>query len=85
MASELTPDEGLEAGELSLRLVGGDVRSVTWRGTELIQRAYFAVRDAPWNTVPGVIEERSIERRSDGFSALIRQRHRYEDIDLLPS
>ena len=39
-------------------------------------------RDAPWNTVPGVIEERSIERRPDGFSALIRQRHRYEDIDL---
>ena len=55
---------------------------MTWRGTELIQRAYFAVRDAPWNTVPGVIEERSIERRSDSFSALIRQRHHYEDIDL---
>ena len=82
VASEQTPDELLEAGELSLRLVGGDVRSATWRGTELLQRAYFAVRDAPWNTVPGVIEERSIERRPDGFSALIRQRHHYEDIDL---
>ena len=82
VASEQTPDEVLEAGELSLRLVGATSVRRPGGGTELLQRAYFAVRDAPWNTVPGVIEERSIERRPDGFSALIRQRHRYEDIDL---
>ena len=76
------PDEVLEVGDLSLRLVGSDVRTATWRGTELLQRAYYAVRDAPWNTVPGVIEKRSIDRRPDGFTALIRQRHRFADIDL---
>ena len=40
------------------------------------------MRDAPWNTVPGVVDEGSIDRRPDGFSALIRQHHRFEDIDL---
>lgn len=72
----------LQAGDLELRLVGSDLRSVCWKGTEVLQRAYYAVRDAPWNTVPGVIGEITVTCRPDEFSASIRQTHRFEGIDL---
>jgi hypothetical protein len=80
--NDQTDHEVLRAGDLCLRLVGSDVRSATWQGTEVLQRAYYAVRDAPWNTVPGIIEERSIDQRTDGFSALIRQHHSFDEIVL---
>lgn len=79
---ETIGDHVLEAGDLQLRLVGSDIRSVCWRRTEVLQRAYYAVRDAPWNTVPGIVSEMSVSRRPADFSILIRQDHRLGEIDL---
>lgn len=79
---QTTGDQFLSAGDLELRLVGSDVRSVCWKGTEVLQRAYYAVRDAPWNTVPGVVRGMSVDRQPSGFSVNIQQVHQFEDIDL---
>jgi D-apionolactonase len=76
------PEQMLAVGDLTLRTVDSDLRGVCWNGTEVLQRAYFAVRDAPWNTIPGVIREVDVERRARDFRVRVLQDHRFEDIDL---
>lgn len=72
----------LSAGDLRADLVGPDLRSVRWGGCEVAERVYMAVRDAPWNTVPGDMLEREVVQGSGHFKVTFRQRHRFEDIDL---
>ena len=82
MKVRTTGDQFLRAGDLELRLAGSDVRSVCWKGTEVLQRAYYAVRDAPWNTVPGVVRAMTVDHQRSGFSVNIHQLHQFHDIDL---
>ncbi len=78
------PDDVVElrAGPLTADLVGSDLRSVRWGETEVIQRIYMAVRDAPWNTIPGEILQREVTVSDREFRVSWRQRHRFEDIDV---
>ena len=71
----------LRAGPLSLSLDGVDIRHVTFSGVELVQRVYVAVRDAPWNTIPGVISDPVIEPGVDSCRVRFHARHRHEAID----
>lgn len=71
----------LVAGSLSVRLAGVDLVDVRWGGHEIAQRIYVAVRDAPWNTIPGIIEEREISQSEDRFAVSFRCRHQFGDID----
>ncbi|MCU1672123.1 MAG: hypothetical protein JWN77_236 [Frankiales bacterium] len=77
------PPVPLHAGELRAELAGTDIRSVTWRGHEVVQRLYMAVRDAPWNTIPGVLLEREVTQRSDSFVVSWRQQHAFGEMDLI--
>lgn len=72
----------LRAGNLSVKLVGPDLRAVRWGGTEVIQRLYMAVRDAPWNTIPGQLLDQEITQAADYFIVVFRQRHAFQDIEL---
>lgn len=76
--------EGLElsAGDWSARSAGSDLFDVEWRGTQVAQRIYFAVRDAPWNTIPAQILSRTVHEAADSFEVRVRQRHRYDSIDV---
>lgn len=71
----------LVAGELRVDLLGTDLFAVYWGGTEVAQRIYVAVRDAPWNTIPGVIERRTVSQRDDGFTVQFRCLHHFGSID----
>jgi len=74
-------DLTLTAGALRVELRGVDLFDLRWGGTQIAQRVYVAVRDAPWNTIPGVIERREVTQAADGFSVGFRCRHRYGEID----
>lgn len=76
------PPVVLVAGDLRAELDGCDLRSVTWGGTEVLQRLYMAVRDAPWNTVPGELSDRTVYQSPSEFRVTWRQRHRDEQIDV---
>ena len=39
-------------GGLTATFADGDLFDVRWRGAEVIQRLYLAVRDEEWNTIP---------------------------------
>lgn len=75
------PPLPLRAGPLSALLDGPDLRHVRLGGVELVQRVYFAVRDAPWNTIPADYSEWQRDVDADRFSIRFRARHRHEDID----
>ncbi len=70
----------LHAGPLTAILDGVDLRHVRLGDTELVQRVYVAVRDAPWNTIPATISDLSIDAGSDRFEVTFRAAHRHEDI-----
>jgi hypothetical protein len=72
----------LEAGALRVELAGTDVQAVRFGGSEVVQRIYMAVRDVPWNTIPGVVLEREVVQGDGRFRVTFRQRHTYDDIDL---
>lgn len=76
-----TPPLRLHAGPLELELHGVDLRHITIAGTELVQRVYVAVRDAPWNTIPAVISDLVISPGERTFDVRFGARHRYQDID----
>lgn len=61
----------LHAGALSCWLVGADLRCVSLNGKEIVQRIYFAVRDAQWRTVSLVIQRSEVVHSTDGFTVVI--------------
>ncbi len=71
----------LRAGPVTLLLDGADLRHVRAGSAELVQRVYIAVRDEPWNTIPGRMEERSISTSGDSFRVTFTMRHRHQAID----
>ncbi len=70
----------LEAGPVRALLDGADLRHVRVGDTELVQRVYVAVRDAPWNTIPATYRDWQIEQAEDGFRVSFEAEHRYEAI-----
>ena len=75
------PPLELRAGPVTALLDGADLRHVRIDGVELVQRVYMALRDAPWNTIPGVFANWQISQRADGFLVTFDARHAHEDID----
>lgn len=59
----------LEAGPLTLAWCDGQVRYIRYGDREIIRRIYVAIRDVSWKTIPGVIEDLSVEPVGDGFVA----------------
>ena len=69
-------------GLLSFDLVGADIRGVRYAGTELIQRIYFAVRDAEWRTVANYLDSVDADVDANGFRMRARGATRDEKIDV---
>ena len=72
----------LRAGPVLVDLDGADLRSVRVGDGELVQRVYMAVRDAPWNTIPGEFADWSVDEDDDSFLVTFTARHAHEAIDL---
>jgi hypothetical protein len=62
-----TPPVRLRAGKLSVDLVGGNLRTVTYDGVEVLRAVSFLVRDRDWGTYDPTIEGLTIEQQADGF------------------
>lgn len=71
----------LRAGPVTVLLDGADLRHIRLHDVELVQRVYMALRDAPWNTIPGVFSNWRIEPAADRFLVTFDARHAHEDID----
>jgi hypothetical protein len=81
-ASADLPVTVLVAGPLWVELAGTDLQAVRWGGTEVVQRIYMAVRDVPWNTIPGTVLEQEVVQGDRQFRVTFRQCHVYDDIDV---
>ena len=57
----------LVAGDLCVELVGMDLRAITWRGVEVVNRLYGALRDDEWTTIPATLLDLGVEEDRDGF------------------
>ena len=71
---------GLNAGPLSLYFQNGDLRYITCAGREVLRRAYAAVRDPNWGTVPGKLSQLKIDSRRDRFHIRYESDHNREPI-----
>jgi len=71
----------LRAGSFTAYLEGADLRDVRLGGVELVRRLYFALRDENWDTIPGVLENVSVETSADGFLISFDSHHRNRDLD----
>ncbi len=71
----------LHAGPLSATFEQGHLLRIRWRGREVLQRMYAAVRDRDWRTVPGRLF--NVQTRSEGssFQITFESRHQQDDID----
>ena len=70
----------LRAGPLTLEFERGDLRYIRYGAAELVRRIYVAVRDVNWNTIPGRMENLSIEPGPDRFRITFDVAHRAEAI-----
>ncbi len=74
------PLQALNAGPLSLYFQNGDLRYITCAGREVLRRAYAAVRDPNWGTVPGKLSQLKIDSRRDRFHIRYESDHNREPI-----
>ncbi len=74
------PLTALSAGPLSLFFQNGDLRYITCAGREVLRRAYAAVRDPNWGTVPGKLSQLKIDTRRDRFYIRYESDHNREPI-----
>jgi D-apionolactonase len=58
----------LKAGELTAELDGGNLRHISYGGTEVIRAVSFIVRDRNWGTYNPDIEDLKIEETPDRFA-----------------
>ncbi|MEO9336094.1 hypothetical protein ABFT80_01485 [Mesorhizobium sp. SB112] len=58
----------LQAGDLSVELIGGNVRSIRFADVEILRSIAFLVRDRDWGTCDPVISDLDIAETKDGFS-----------------
>ena len=56
------PDTSIELGPLTATFIEGDLFDVRWRGVEVLQRLYLAVRDEAWNTIPARFSGFTVDR-----------------------
>lgn len=71
----------LRAGSFTAYLDGADLRDVRLGGIELVRRLYFALRDENWDTIPGTLENLSVDIRADSFQITFDSHHRHRDLD----
>ena len=77
---ELLPQQRvLNAGNLSVVYETGNLRSITYNGTEIIRMIYAAVRDKAWLTINPEIADEFIEDRSDSFHISYNCRYRLNE------
>jgi hypothetical protein len=57
----------LRAGSFTSSLEGVDLRDLRFGDVELVRRLYFAFRDENWDTIPGKIENLSVDALEDSF------------------
>jgi hypothetical protein len=70
----------LRAGPVTAELDGTDLRAIRVGDVELVQRIYMALRDAPWNTIPGESADWVVAAGPDSFRVSFTAQHRHEDI-----
>ncbi|HZG85776.1 hypothetical protein [Paenibacillus sp.] len=71
----------LRAGEMEALLEDGGLRSIAYRGVEIVRGAYAAVRDRDWNTVLPRFESFALEEDAEGVSVRFSSVHEQGDID----
>ena len=59
-------------GPLSVVLLDGDLRRVTFHGVEVLRRLSCPIRDASWGTLVVEETEAALTHRADGFTYLRR-------------
>jgi hypothetical protein len=68
------PPVHLRAGKLSVDLAGGNLRTITYDGVEVLRAVSFLVRDRDWGTYDPTIDGLTVEQQADGvvvsYSAL---------------
>ena len=73
--------KALEIGNFSFEYDSGDLFRLKWRGDEVIQRAYVALRDENWNTIPAAISDLDIQHGKDSLIITFLAKHTFENID----
>ncbi len=71
----------LRAGPLEATYSDGELRHVRLGGAEVVQRIYAAVRDHNWCTMPGRLENVSLQEESDGFRIVFDSIHQQGSVD----
>ncbi len=57
----------LEAGPLSLQLIGDTIRHISCNDCQLVSRIFFAIRDTNWGTLENCIHKRVIQATEEGL------------------
>lgn len=71
----------LRAGPLEATFTDGELRHVRFGGSEVVQRAYVAVRDHNWGTTPGRVENISLQIGSSEFRIVFDSIHQQGGVD----
>ncbi len=69
------PRLNLNAGDWSARLVEGQLWNLLWRGREVAQRIYVAVRDRQWGTIVPRVSLQEVATTAAGWRAEFVVRH----------
>ncbi|WP_062206019.1 hypothetical protein [Aureimonas sp. AU12] len=68
----------LAAGELTADLVAGGLRTLRWRGIEVLRAVAYVVRDRDWGTHAPDVEDLAVEETEAGFTVRYRAACRTE-------
>ncbi len=71
----------LHAGSFTAYLESADLRDLRFNGVELVRRLYFALRDENWDTIPGKLENLSLDVERDRFQIAFDSYHCNRDIE----
>jgi hypothetical protein len=71
----------LRSGLLTAFLEGADLRDLRLGGVELVRRLCFAVRDENWDTIPGQLNNLSIDVQANSFLVSFDAHHGNRDLD----
>ena len=74
---DLLPAKHLMAGNVTCLYEDGKIRSVKYKGQEVISMIYFAVRDDHWNTAAYMISGERIESTGDIFEIHYQSTHKF--------
>ena len=71
----------LRAGSIEAIFGEGDLRHIRYRGSEIVQRIYVAVRDRNWSTPAGRLENLDIQAGEREFRIVFDSIHKEGDVD----